>query len=68
MELFSFLTQCAQIADADVTHCRIWTIGLRLVSDRRTRPKFHEKKERPPDRIKSVQEGLDHSWDALKIG
>jgi len=40
----------------------------RPVSDSAHWPKFHLKKQRAPGRIKSFQEGLDHSWDAYAIG
>jgi C4-dicarboxylate-specific signal transduction histidine kinase len=66
--IFALLAHCAQIADPDVAHCQIWTIELDPVSDGPPRPKFNEKKQGPPGRIKSLQERLDRSWDAYTIG
>ena len=50
------------------SNCQILTIEPDLSLRGRNRPKFHIKKQRPPGRIKSLQEGLDHSWDAQAVG
>jgi hypothetical protein len=56
----------ARIYRSHLASRRIWTIksDLTVGAHRNSAP---TKPQKPPHPIKSVQEGLDHSWDALVI-
>ena len=68
-ELFSPISKGAQIADPDAAHlARFGQLCPTRLERRAIAQKFHLKEQGPPGRIKSLQEGLDRSWDAHAIG
>jgi hypothetical protein len=56
----------ARICRSHLASRRIWTIKSDLTVGAH-RNSATTKPQKPPHPIKSVQEGLDHSWDALVI-
>jgi hypothetical protein len=57
----AYLAKCAQIADPEVVRFGQLSPTRLLKAQQAKIP--HEKKQRPPGRIKPLQEGIDHSED-----